>query len=76
MKTSYVRWAPTPPGFNSSLGRLWDVCMSAGRGLTVPVAAGFGPLSRSDIPRFTPALLAFITNPRPQVFFFNLDSIK
>ena len=30
------------------------------------MAAGFGPLSRSDIPRFTPAL-AFVTNPRPPV---------
>ena len=27
----------------------------------------FSYLSRSDIPRFTPALLAFVTNPRPRV---------
>ena len=51
--------------------RFWDVCISAGRGLTVPGSAPSmlisSYLSRSDMPRFTPALLAFVTNPRPHL---------
>ena len=42
---------PPSRSFNSSLGRLWDVCFSAG------IVGHSGP----TVTRFTPALLAFVT---------------